>query len=50
MIEAVMAKRKKRKAPQLTYGQRRRMRVQQIIFTVVALIIVASMVISVVAF
>lgn len=49
-MSAVMAKRKKRKAPQLSSGQHRRLRVQRIIFTVVALIIVASMVISVVAF
>lgn len=49
MIEdTIMAKKRKRKVPQLTRGQRRRMRTQQIIFTVVAVIIVASFVISLV--
>jgi hypothetical protein len=41
-------KRKKRKEPQLSRGQHRRMRTQQIIFTVIAVIIVASFVISLV--
>lgn len=45
-----MAKRKKKRtASQLSAGQHRRMRTQQVIFTIVAVIIVASFVISLVA-
>lgn len=43
-----MAKRKKKKTPQLSRGQRRRMRTQQIIFTIVSLIIIASFLITLV--
>jgi hypothetical protein len=36
----------KRKIPQLTRGQRRRLRLQRILVTVIAVIIVASVVLS----
>ena len=47
MIRSYMAKRKK--ARQLTPGQHRRFRTQRVLFTILAVIIVASFLISLVA-
>jgi hypothetical protein len=40
---------KRKKSPQLSRRQRRRIRIQQIIFAVIALVVIASWVISLIA-